>query len=184
VHRVFEELDLGAPVGPTLDVSPPDLEAMLRAHGEPATVQRAAEEARQLLEGLGGGALIARLEAIRLHVVARELAVLLPAGEQDDALAFVSGAIDLVHRDPDSGELVIVDFKTDVVEDAAALEARAADYAAQGAVYQRALRDGLGLERDPRFELWFLAADRCVTAALPATDPPAQLSLTLDPARK
>jgi hypothetical protein len=97
---------------------------MLRAHGEPGAVSRAARAARELLGALAGGQLLARFEAIRGHVVARELPVLLPAGEDDVALAFVAGAVDLVYRDPDSDELVIVDYKTDVLEGDAALEAR------------------------------------------------------------
>ena len=37
---------------------------------------------------------------------------------------------------------------------------RRAEYRSQGAAYQRALRDALGLAALPRFELWWLAADR------------------------
>jgi ATP-dependent helicase/nuclease subunit A len=185
VHRVFEELDLDAPLGPALEESGEGVEEMLRAHGEPGAVNRAARAARELLGALAGGQLLARFEAIRGHVVARELPVLLPAGEDDLALAFVAGAVDLVYRDPDSDELVIVDYKTDVLEGDAALEARAGEYAAQGAVYQRALQDGLGLEHTPRFDLWFLAADRCITpTAASESTGPAQLDLTLAPSQE
>jgi ATP-dependent exoDNAse (exonuclease V) beta subunit len=67
--------------------------------------------------------------------------------------------IDLVYRSPETGELVIADYKTDRVEGPAEADARAAAYRGQGAAYQRALRDGLGLSYTPRFELWFLRAD-------------------------
>jgi ATP-dependent exoDNAse (exonuclease V) beta subunit len=62
-----------------------------------------------------------------------------------------------LYRDPASGALVVADYKTDAVE-GAALEERAQGYAAQGAVYTRAIAAALGLPEPPRFELWFLAA--------------------------
>ena len=74
-------------------------------------------------------------------------------------VGFVSGTIDLLYRDPATGRLVVADYKTD---DPETLEARVAVYAPQGATYVRALREALGLEEPPRFELWFLQADRVV----------------------
>jgi ATP-dependent exoDNAse (exonuclease V) beta subunit len=92
-------------------------------------------------------------------VVARELPVLLPpAHDERGPVGFVAGAIDLVHRDPETGQLVVVDYKTDRVETPAQIAERAKAYAPQGAEYQRALRDALGLAAPPRFELWFLHA--------------------------
>jgi hypothetical protein len=44
------------------------------------------------------------------------------------------------------------------VEKRSEIAERAAAYRAQGAEYQRALREGLGLDAAPRFELWFLHA--------------------------
>ena len=92
-------------------------------------------------------------------MIARELPVLV-APERPDAgsVGFVAGAIDLVHRDPGTGELVVVDYKTDRVETPFEIAVRAQAYAAQGAEYQRALREALGLDAPPRFELWFLHA--------------------------
>jgi hypothetical protein len=72
----------------------------------------------------------------------------------------VAGAIDLVYRDPATGELVVVDYKTDRIETKAEIAERARVYAAQGAEYQRALREALRLDAPPRFELWFLYAGR------------------------
>jgi len=94
------------------------------------------------------------------NVLYRELPVLLPAGDTDRAVACITGVVDLVYRDPASGELVIADYKTDRVERTADLREQARRYAGQGAVHQRALREGLGLAYTPRFELWFLHADR------------------------
>jgi hypothetical protein len=42
---------------------------------------------------------------------------------------------------------------------------RVAVYTDQGRIYQRALREALGLQSDPRFELWFLDADRVEVVA-------------------
>ena len=58
---------------------------------------------------------------------------------------------------------MVVDYKTDAV-DAEEAVGRAGAYAAQGAVYRGAVRAALGLDYTPRFELWFLAADRVVEA--------------------
>ena len=99
--------------------------------------------------------------------MARELPVwAAPAGDTPlepvgfdvgDPVGFVAGAIDLLYRDPESGALVVADYKTDAVA-GVALEERAASYRAQGAAYTRAVAAALGLAQSPRFELWFLAA--------------------------
>ena len=184
VHQVFERLDLDGPVAAGLDVKEEQLEAWLQAEGEPGPARAAARDARELLDQLVAGSLATRLESLRDHIVARELPVLLAAAPDDEAIAFVAGAVDLVYRDPESKEWVIVDYKTDVVPADTSLEAHAQAYARQGGIYRRALREGLGLAQAPRFELWFLASDRCVTLAEPAASAPAQLSLTLPPPRE
>ena len=100
------------------------------------------------------------------QVLGREVPLLLQGGPPPAAAwAYVSGSIDLLYRDPRSGELVIVDYKTDRVVDDAALAARVAEHLPQGRLYQRALQQALGLVVAPRFELWFLAAGRVVAAA-------------------
>ena len=65
-----------------------------------------------------------------------------------------------------SGDVVIADYKTDAVDEAGLAE-RTAVYRPQGEVYRRAVRDALDLDMAPRFELWYLYADRIVEA-LPA----------------
>ena len=96
------------------------------------------------------------------RIVARELSVLLPPDSPDGPVGYLTGVIDLVYRDPSSGDLVVADYKTDSLPDAATLHDRAAAYARQGAIYQRAVREALDLSYTPRFELWFLDADRIV----------------------
>jgi ATP-dependent exoDNAse (exonuclease V) beta subunit len=78
----------------------------------------------------------------------------------------VSGLIDLVYREPGSGRFVVVDYKTDRIEDPQALEERAAGYRAQAQAYVQALAEALQPELAPRFELWFLHAGRIVPLAL------------------
>jgi len=117
--------------------------------------------ARELLEQIAEGELFARLRALAGGILHRELPVLVPPEAGAGPAGYVSGVVDLVYRDPASGELVIADYKTDRLDEAGA-EERSAAYREQGAVYQTALRDGLGLAYTPRFELWYLRADKCV----------------------
>jgi ATP-dependent helicase/nuclease subunit A len=130
--------------------------AMTAPPGERAAVLA---HARAVWRRFSAGPLAPRLAALAPHVVARELPVwAAPRGEgPDDPVGFVAGAIDLLYRDPATGELVVADYKTDAVA-GADLDAHAGRYAAQGEHYTRAVQLGLGLAARPRFELWFLAA--------------------------
>ena len=187
VHRAFERLDLTLPAGEALTRAASRLELPPGTHALPAERTAALAAARRLLDGVaGGGRLCERLDRIRQQVVARELPVLLPPDAHDDAVGFVSGTLDLVYRDPDTARFVVVDVKTDAVaDDAAALAALAARHARQGEIYRRALREGLGLATEPRFELWFVAADRWIASDPDGSndpgDPraPEQMSLSL-----
>jgi ATP-dependent exoDNAse (exonuclease V) beta subunit len=146
VHRVLEALRLDG-----------DVRAELAQQAERIPEELA--RAREVLARLSEGPLLARLRALRDHVVARELPVLLPAEpEGDGAVGFVAGAIDLLYRDPATNEFVVVDYKTDRVAGEAALAERAARYAGQAAHYRRAVQEALDLPQPPRFELWFLHA--------------------------
>jgi ATP-dependent helicase/nuclease subunit A len=197
IHRLLEEADLAAG-GAGLAAARGRLPALLAAAGGLGEQERrlALADAETLLAGLAAGPLPARLAELAPHVVARELPVLLAAPQVAPAeaaaaaaapsaspppVAFLSGAVDLLYRDPESGELVVADYKTDQVDDEAALRARALLYASQGRTYAEALRRALDLPRPPRFELWFLRAGRVVSAAVePPVSPaagPRQISL-------
>ena len=92
------------------------------------------------------------------HILARELPVLLaPEEEGEGPVGFVAGAIDLLYRDPESGELVVADYKSDAVSSPSEARRKADDYRGQGERYVRAVQQALELPRPPRFELWFLA---------------------------
>lgn len=120
------------------------------------------------LELLTRKALFARLRALRPHVLARELPLL--AGVPDEAegsghraLDGVVGTLDLLYRDPDSGEIVVADFKTDEIPADAMAEtvaAKVARYRPQLELYGRAVEAALSLDRPPRLELWLLGVDR------------------------
>ncbi|MBV8200748.1 MAG: PD-(D/E)XK nuclease family protein, partial [Acidobacteria bacterium] len=173
-HRALELWDLAAdPVREALRqraLLPGYLSAV--ASGE--EVARALRRGRRLLERFVAGGLAARLRGLGERVVARELPVLLAPGTAAAggdgaaaAVAFVSGTIDLLYRDPAGGELVIADYKTDEVV-GAELERRTAIYASQGAAYVRAVAAALDLGAPPRFELWFVHAGVVVAAAAAA----------------
>jgi ATP-dependent helicase/nuclease subunit A len=161
VHKVLEELDLLGDLGEGLARARralPDLVTALNAGGGGEEALRRSDS---ILARLAGSRTLARLAAIARDVVARELPILLPPdGRADGPVGFVAGTIDLVFRDPASGDLVVVDYKTDDVSTAAEIANRAAAYAPQALVYRRALLEALAPERDVRCELWFLVADR------------------------
>ncbi len=167
VHRMFEEWDLEAEPAAELERGAAALLARLRASLPADLAASAVERAEALLERIRGGALLGRFAARAPHVLARELPVLLPpepVGGGDlgavDAVGAVAGVVDLVCRDPETGETVVVDFKTDAVESEDELRERARAYASQEAVYRRAVQEALALPAPPAGELWFLWPDR------------------------
>jgi ATP-dependent exoDNAse (exonuclease V) beta subunit len=171
VHRALEDLEPAAEPAAELARLRRRLPVWAAQVAAAADRDAAAAEADRLLSALAGGLLWRRLAEIAPGIVARELPILLPAAEAASSPAeggpappvgFVSGAVDLLYRDPASGEFVVADYKTDHVADDAALAARAAVYAPQGAVYARAVQEALDLPAAPRVELWFLRADRAV----------------------
>jgi ATP-dependent exoDNAse (exonuclease V) beta subunit len=154
IHRALEEMDLSAPADAALARARNRVSGVLRAELPAGRAQEALEHALALLDRFAAGPLWPRLRELAPHVLARELPVLVAPGEDDAALGYVSGALDLVYRDPASGRIVVADYKTGA----------RADHAAQGAVYTRALRRALDLDEEPRFELWYLAEGAIVPA--------------------
>ena len=160
IHRVLEELDLFADPGPQLESARQTVQTELsREFGGP-DLETAITDAHDILEKLERGSLLEKLRGLRDLIVARELPLqFAPSPDPFGAVGFVAGAIDMVYRDPETNAWVVADFKTDRVDSQEA-RARAESYAAQGCAYTRALQNGLGLDHEPRFELWFLRADR------------------------
>jgi ATP-dependent exoDNAse (exonuclease V) beta subunit len=123
----------------------------------------ARRRADRVLDRLVAGPLWSRLEDVAPRVIGRELPVLVGCeGEADGPVAYATGAIDLVYQDAATGDLVVADFKSDEIDDEAALERKVERYWPQGRAYCKAVAEALRPERPPRFELWFLAADRVV----------------------
>jgi ATP-dependent helicase/nuclease subunit A len=171
VHRALEVLDLHADPGDAFARAAVEAERWIASSVERTHAGRVRRAVVGLLDDFARGSLCERLFSLADCAVARELPLLLAPGPDEAAIGFVSGAIDLLYRDPKTGGFVVVDFKTDRLDGEAALQARAADYAVQGDLYTRAVRDALGLAARPRFELWFLAHDRCIEPRrLPPTD--------------
>ncbi len=163
VHRALEEWDLAADPREELARQRTHLPAYLAPLARGEVLDAALSRAEALLDRFAGSHLLERLRGLAGRIVARELPVLLPPRDAPHApVGVVTGAVDLVYRDPETGHLVIADYKTDEVEDPEELARRAAVYAPQGATYVRALQEALDLPQPPRFELWFLRADRVV----------------------
>jgi ATP-dependent helicase/nuclease subunit A len=159
-HQVLETLDLDAPPGKQIETARLRLRRALEGLLPEPERAAALAHAEESFERFARGPLFEKLRSLRRSVVARELPLLSPPGPDPDAPAgFVVGAIDLLYRDPETGEFVVADFKTDRVR-GEELRARADAYASQGAAYTRAVREALDLEAPPRFELWFLHAGR------------------------
>ncbi len=158
VHRALETWDLAADPESEAARQRDLLPAYLGTLAEVDVAARALPLATELMDGFARSPLLARLRDLREHVLARELPVLLPPSAHG-AVGAISGTIDLLYQDPATGRLVIADYKTD---DLSAVESRIAVYAPQGGTYVRALREALDLQEEPRFELWFLRAERVV----------------------
>ncbi|NNL86183.1 MAG: hypothetical protein HKP27_11045, partial [Myxococcales bacterium] len=121
-------------------------------------------ELDELLENFAAGPLFERFCALLPHIVARELPMIAPPDAEEPALCAISGAIDMLYRDAE-GRFVVADFKTDRVAPGCEDEATQ-HYRRQGEIYVRAVRDALGLEAEPRFELWWLRSGK-VTELVP-----------------
>jgi ATP-dependent helicase/nuclease subunit A len=157
IHRALETWDLFVDPESESTRQRDLLPSYLASLVEGDAVARALPLATELLDGFAKGPLLARLRDLKEHILARELAVLLPPSDHGP-VGVVSGTIDLLYRDPETGRLVVADYKTDDPA-AGGIDAKVAVYAPQGATYVRALREALELEEDPRFELWFLRAE-------------------------
>ncbi len=145
VHAVLQTVDLATGAGL-------DAEARRQAEAENVRSQR------RLVTRLAQAALgteTVRCAAESTHW--RELFVAAPVADGCDIL--VEGYIDLMYRDPDSGGLVVVDWKTDVVDGDDDADAKLARYRLQGAAYAAAVESVTG-EPVARMEFVFLNRDK------------------------
>lgn len=163
VHAVLERLDFAAPLEPQVSAWTARLPEVLQARLGVGDHAGAVARAGELLAGLQRPELAQRLAAAAAGTVAREIPVLLPGGEVGSGpLGYLVGAVDLLYREAGTGELVVVDFKTDALARDDEMERAAASYRRQGELYCRALQQALELATRPHFELWFLHPGRVV----------------------
>jgi len=121
--------------------------------------KRVSEATQKLLAVFSEGPCLSKLADLHENkkILAKELPIIL--SESHDGQEHVStGSIDMLYRDPETDNLVVVDFKTD---------ARLApwDHGAQGMTYAVAVQKALGLLQRPIFELWYLKLGRILREA-------------------
>lgn len=114
---------------------------------------------KEIFSALRRGNILGRLEDIRSHILARELPVLMAPEEEEGPVGFWAGAVDLLYRDPKSGHIVVVDYKTDSIPTPDQVDRLCAIYSTQGAHYVKALRQMFGKGETVELEIWFLQAD-------------------------
>jgi len=162
IHRALEEFDFTADVNVEIEHR---RDAVARDLAQSAANDRAGETVAagtQLWDQIARGRLFARLRELSDRIVARELSVLSPPIDDEGPVGYFVGQIDLVYRDPDNDEMVIVDYKTGALGDRDGLRNPEASYAEQGDAYRRSLESAFDLSYTPRFELWFLQDDEIV----------------------
>lgn len=159
VHRLFETFDLAGDAEAELALRRALLHDELERDLPAERVAEARERAEAIVDAFRAGPYWERWCALRPHVLARELPLLVPApAGADGPLSFLAGTLDLLARDPETGELVVIDFKTDDVESERARAERAAAYEPQLATYCAAVKKALELATPPRGELWWLGS--------------------------
>jgi ATP-dependent helicase/nuclease subunit A len=162
IHRALELLPLDGDTARVMSgmrsTLPSHVAQVVAATGlvSPLVESEAVALAQSIHDAFVSGAAFAHFERIRAHVIARELPVLDAAAALEGPTVLASGAIDLLYRDPGTGELVVVDYKT-----GAASGAKSSHHA-QMVAYRRALQRALALPDLPRGELWYLATSSVV----------------------
>jgi ATP-dependent exoDNAse (exonuclease V) beta subunit len=159
VHRALELLDLEAEPVSALRAQIDGLADAVRGFVPKARLLEVVRTARELLEEADRRGILYELFDRREQILGREVPVLLPDEESGGAIV---GTLDLLYRDPNTGQLVVADFKTDALQSQEQFEQQREHYLAQGRVYQDAVALMFPEEEAPAFELWFLSANRIV----------------------
>lgn len=159
-HRVLEQLDVEEddPLEILARIRPRLVEEVQRFLDQDQ-IPVAIAKIEGILQALKRGKILSRLREIGKCIIAKELEVLLAPEDECGPVGSWAGSIDLVYTDPASGEIVAVDYKTDKISTPEDIDRLCSIYSSQGAGYAAALQQMLGLEKMPRFELWFLDAD-------------------------
>ncbi len=161
VHHLLENLDLASDLAAEVNKRRGAVIEGAVAGLEPKIAVEATGRLEEVLDRLAESESLRRLGQLAPAIIVRELAVFLRPAE-DNGTSVISGAVDLVYRDPDDAGLVVADYKTDRLTSEAEIAERVDRYRPQLATYARALEQALGLAEPPHIELWFLHADRVV----------------------
>ena len=160
-HRVMESWDLNAdPLGELRRLRLLQIER-LKQSSIPPQRKLVVRHFEELVDRFVDSDIWRRFVAGRDRVLGRELPVVVhPRHSSLGATGFVSGSIDLVLQDPSGEGLIVVDYKTDRIENEDELQQRAEAYHRQESLYAAALKESLGLESAPACQLWFIWPDR------------------------
>lgn len=168
LHRALERFDLTAAATDLPRALARERQALAAAIEAQSAGPSAPALARfdELAEGLLHGPLAAHLARVAPHVLARELPLLqaaeAPEDNTDRPIDAWVGTVDLVYRDPDTGQIVVVDHKSDRFADRADRAARIQHYGLQVHHYRAALASALPEDADLVCELWLLESREVV----------------------
>jgi hypothetical protein len=161
VHQLLEHVDLSKPADEAIRL---ELSHMFPTNSA-GTVGGSKGITREQVEALVLPAeaqpLIKRFFALKDHLIARELPITVNITGKDRVPPTAIGRIDFLYRDPVDQAIVIGDWKTEAI-DAGQESEVAASHRHQGRIYGEAVRRVFGLQQLPRFELWFLKAQRVI----------------------
>ncbi len=160
IHRALETWDFERPIEDEWKRQGERIDGALGGQLTGDMLERSRAFASELLERMRAGKLLTRLAGSASDIAARELPLLAPPPvREQDPVAAVTGTIDLLLRN-DRDRPIIVDYKTDPLEEETGIAERAAVYAPQLEIYRQAVQSALELPSPPRAELWFLWPDR------------------------
>jgi len=162
VHQLLETIDLDADLRSQVGEGRDRILTEVVSGLDEQQVAEAEGTIDDLLAKLTAGPCLDRLSTLAPAVIARELPVFGWEECEGAPGTVISGIVDLVYRDPEDGQIVIGDYKTDAVATDDQIDERVRVYEPQVRTYARALREALELASEPHVELWFLAADRIV----------------------
>jgi ATP-dependent exoDNAse (exonuclease V) beta subunit len=166
IHRILEILPLGGDLEAALrSVEPMAIAAVSEAvsPGESAEVEGAV---REWMGRFPRTRLATRLKEIAGGILGRELPFVARPEGDSGPLGATIGVIDLLYRDPESGGIVVADYKTDRIGSEEETREIVDRYEAQARGYVRAIQRALDLPGPPRFELWLLGPDRIAAVTL------------------
>ena len=162
VHRILEEIDLTQPLAPALEEAIKNCGHWVKSQ-DAAQAAAITERAQFLLQTFLSGPLFERFSSIAPFVVARELPILRAASEKNASALLYRGSIDLVYRNSSQQEFVVVDYKSDWLEDPEGDPQRLAKYRRQLAAYAEALASAFHSEEKVVAELWFIYSGKILT---------------------